>query len=385
MRVDLSSTFAIAAACLLGLASMPSAASAQGGATLIAENFRCLGQPVPPAPGPGWQVQPVWEWRDLIHLDGTQGANDGPYAVALDRACNIYLTDSKHFQIVKLSREGTELARWTLPGDHAPTDSSSPHGVAVDQHGNVYATDTPHDRVYKFGPDGKVLAVWGVCDHATADNHFCDPKQPGRFIGPEGIGVDGSDNVYVSETAGGRMQKLSGDGKPLAAWDYQKLFGAQQNIAGSVSIDWSGFVYVSDAYNNQIIKIHPETGEVVKRFGGEQGDGPGQFHGPQGVGLDMSGNIYVSDAQNWRVEKLGPDGAFQTQWRLCLDGDPPCQFPDAGQDPGQFMYSRGIVADQQGTIYVADTANQRVQRLMIVDFVLIPPPDQEDDAASAGE
>jgi len=324
-------------------------------------------------------VQPVWEWRDLIHFDGTQGANDGPYAVALDRTCNVYVTDSRHFQIDKLSQDGTVLARWTLPGDHAPTDSSTPHGVAVDGQGNVYATDTPHDRVYKFAADGKVAAVWGGCALSTPDNHNCDPKQPGRFISPEGIAVDGSNNVYVSETAGGRLQKFASDGKPLAAWDYAKVFGAAQNIAGSISIDWSGFVWVSDAYNNQVVRIHPETGAVVARFGGgESGGGPGQFHGPLGVGADAQNNIFVSDAQNWRVQKLSTDGAFQAQWRLCLDGDPPCQFPDAGQEPGQFMYSRGIVVDQQGTVYVADTANQRVQRLMIVDFVLIPPPDDGD-------
>src|SRR5581483_1811382 len=122
----LSHTLAVGAACLLALASAPSAATAQG-AALIAENFRCVGRPVPPAPGPGWQVQPVWEWRDLVHFEGTQGANDGPYAVALDRNCNVYVTDSRHFQIVKLSQDGTELAHWQLPGAHAPTDSSSPH------------------------------------------------------------------------------------------------------------------------------------------------------------------------------------------------------------------------------------------------------------------
>jgi hypothetical protein len=42
------------------------------------------------------------------------------------------------------------------------------------------------------------------------------------------------------------------------------------------------------------------------------------------------------------------------------------------------MTARGIAVDGQGTVYVADTANKCVQRLMIVDWVLIAPP--EDDA-----
>jgi sugar lactone lactonase YvrE len=96
------------------------------------------------------------------------------------------------------------------------------------------------------------------------------------------------------------------------------------------------------------------------------------------VGVDAAGNMFVSDSGNWRVQKLAPDGAFLDQWRNCLDGDPPCQFPDAGQDPGQFFASRGVALDGQGTVYVADTANKRLQRLMIVDFQLIPPPDDQD-------
>jgi sugar lactone lactonase YvrE len=88
--------------------------------------------------------------------------------------------------------------------------------------------------------------------------------------------------------------------------------------------------------------------------------------------------MYVSDTYNWRVEKLGPDGAFVTDWRNCLDGDP-CQIPDAGTEPGQFMASRGIAVDGQGTVYVADTANKRIQRLMIVDWELIPPPPPADE------
>jgi len=53
-------------------------------------------------------------------------------------------------------------------------------------------------------------------------------------------------------------------------------------------------------------------------------------------------------------------------------------LPDAGEEPGQFFASRGITVDGQGTVYVADTANKRLQKLMIVDWVLIPPPEPDE-------
>jgi DNA-binding beta-propeller fold protein YncE len=189
--------------------------------------------------------------------------------------------------------------------------------------------------------------------------------------------VDGAGNVYVAEAAGGRIQKLANAGQPQKVWDLKSL--GSQLIPGSLAVDQGGFVYLAEAYNNQVVKFDANSGAVVARWGGQQGGGPGQFHGPLGVGVDAGGAIFVSDTQNWRVQRLAPDGSFQSQWRNCLDGDPPCQNPDAGQDPGQFNYARGITVDGQGTVYVADTANKRLQRLMIVDFQLIPPPppDQE--------
>src|SRR5438445_5216086 len=94
------------------------------------ENLRCPGQPAPAAPGPDWKVMPVWEWREVYRVDSPIGSSDGPYAVAVDRQCNSYLTDSEHFKIVRLSPDGGVVAQWSLPGERAAGESSSPRGVA---------------------------------------------------------------------------------------------------------------------------------------------------------------------------------------------------------------------------------------------------------------
>lgn len=362
--------------CGLGLtAALPAAAApASQVAPTAPENLRCPGRPAPPLPGPDWKAEPVWAWQDLLHVEGVVGSNDGPYAVAVDRQCNSYVADAQHYRILKLAPDGAVVAQWSLPGDRAPGESSSPRGVAVDGQGNVYATDTPRDRVYKFSAQGQVIGTWGECAGGGA---ACDSKLPGRFISPEGIAADGTGNVYVAEAAGNRVQKLSDSGNPLAVWDLNGRGLGELFIPGSLSIDQGGFVYLSEGYGNQILKFDPGSGAVAGRWGGPQGAEPGQLHGPLGVGVDAAGNLYVSDAGNWRVQKLGPDGGFLAHWRNCLDGDPPCQFPDAGAEPGQFMASRGIAIDGQGTVYVADTANKRVERLTIVDWLLIPPPDDE--------
>jgi DNA-binding beta-propeller fold protein YncE len=367
------SCMAVLAVALSGLWLIEAPSASAQVSPVAPENLRCPGQPPPPSPGPGWQVQPVWEWREIARVEGTVGSNDGPYAVAVDRQCNIYLTDAEHFRLTKLSKDGTIVAQWPMPGTRAPGESSSPRGVAVDGQGNVYVTDAPRDRVYKFSPQGQVSQTWGACPDG---GNSCDPKLPGRFIGPEGIAVDGAGNVYVAEGAGNRVQKLSADGKSLAVWDLAGRGLGELFIPGSLAIDQSGFVYMTEGFNNWVIKFNPDSGAIVSRWGGTAGGDPGQFKGPSGVGVDAAGNLYVSDIGNWRVQKLDSTGGFVEQWRNCLDGDPPCQFPDAGTEPGQFFASRGIALDGQGTVYVADTANKRLQRLMIVDWMLIPPPEE---------
>src|SRR5205085_1168966 len=196
--------FVFAVAASMSLWAMP--VSAADVLPVAPENLRCVGTPQPPLPAPDWKVEPVWEWREVVRVDSPIGSSDGPYAVALDRQCNAYLTDAEHFQIMKISPDGGVVARWSMPGDRAPGESSSPRGVAVDAQGNVYVTDTPRDRVLKFSPQGQVVATWGECPGGGTN---CDPKSPGRFISPEGIAVDGAGNVFVAETAGGRVQKFS--------------------------------------------------------------------------------------------------------------------------------------------------------------------------------
>jgi DNA-binding beta-propeller fold protein YncE len=357
---------------IVGAVVSPGSVAADAVAPSAPENLRCPGRPAPAVPEPGWTVTPVWAWQNLVQVPGDIGTSDGPYAIALDHECNVYVTDSQHFSVLKLAPDGHQIGQWSLPGQRSPGESSSPRGVAVDSQGYVYVTDTSRDRVYKVSPQGQLTGTWGDCPNGGS---ACDPKLPGRFIGPQGIAVDGAGNVYVAEVAGKRLQKLSSSGKSLAVWNLADKALGDQLIPGSLSVDQGGFVYMAEAYNNWVVKFDPNSGAVAGKWGGTQGGQPGQLHGPLGVGVDAAGNMYVSDAQNWRVQELGPDGSFVTQWRNCLDGDPPCQFPGAGTDPGQFMESRGIAVDGQGTVYVADTDNKRVERLMIVDWTLTPPTD----------
>ncbi len=91
------------------------------------------------------------------------------------------------------------------------------------------------------------------------------------------------------------------------------------------------------------------TGRTI----GEPGSGSGQFSGPRGLALDLDGNLLVADSQNNRVQKLSPAGAPLAVWG----------GPDAGDGPRQFRQPCGLAVAPDGSIYVADTWNHRIQKL----------------------
>jgi len=82
---------------------------------------------------------------------------------------------------------------------------------------------------------------------------------------------------------------------------------------------------------------------------GSFGSGDGQFSTPYGIATDALGYVYVADAANNRVQKFTNTGGFVLTW-----GAP-------GNGNGQFNGSGWVATDGYGTIYVTDTFNHRVQ------------------------
>jgi hypothetical protein len=99
----------------------------------------------------------------------------------------------------------------------------------------------------------------------------------------------------------------------------------------------------------------------VTNFFGANGSGDGQFEGPGAVAVNEggaggvpAGSVYVIDSFHNRVERFSASGAFADS------------FGEAGSGDGQFEFggqSAGIAVDQSdGSVYVVDIANNRVQK-----------------------
>ncbi|MBI3944011.1 MAG: NHL repeat-containing protein [Chloroflexi bacterium] len=88
---------------------------------------------------------------------------------------------------------------------------------------------------------------------------------------------------------------------------------------------------------------------VVARQWGSQGNGPGQFSGPESIVIAPNGRVYVADTKNYRIQVFGKDGTFITAWG------------EEGGNNGQFNLPYALALGPDNLLYVADTINNRVQ------------------------
>ena len=145
-----------------------------------------------------------------------------------------------------------------------------------------------------------------------------------QFNNPIGVAVDSSGNLYVADTDGHRIRKITSTGvvTTLAgtgtAGHHDGTGTATRfNFPHGVAVDSSGILYVVDTDNHRIRKI-TSTGKVTTLAGtGTAGhhDGTGtatQFNFPHGVAVDSSGILYVADTDNHRIRKISSAGVVTT-------------------------------------------------------------------------
>jgi hypothetical protein len=188
-----------------------------------------------------------------------------------------------------------------------------------------------------------------------------------------GVAVNSKGQVFVfsrGNTAGpaygasaAQLLEFGADGQFIREIGYH-LYA--WSFAHSVKVDKLDNIWVADKGSDMVIKFTPE-GRVAMVFGRKQeasdeGTEPlrhphpplppvdGMFRQVTDMAWDAAGNTYISDGYiNSRVAKVDKDGNWLKSW-----GEP-------GDRPGQFNTPHSIAVDAQGSIYVADRGNRRIQ------------------------
>jgi hypothetical protein len=254
----------------------------------------------------------------------------------------------------------------TLDGTGAAARFNGATGVAADGAGNLYVTDWINGVVRKV-----VIATGAVTTFAGAVGQSGTVDGTGaaaRFRSPSGITSDGAGNLYVTDGTPDSIRRIdtaTGAVTTLAVVEPER--GSFVFVAGAMVSDGASNLYVAD--QQAIRRIDIATGAVTTLAGAESqagsADGTGaaaRFDTPQGMTSDRAGNLYVADYANHTIRKLViATGAVTTLAGAAgLSGS-----ADGIGATARFNRPNAIASDGAGNLYVADSFNQTIRKLVI--------------------
>jgi len=256
------------------------------------------------------------------------------------------------------------------------------HSIRFDKQDNLWAIDKGANMIIKFNPAGRVMEVYGRREEGVA-------------------AVEG----------GPRPEPKPGEHLPAQESSFR--------LPTDVAWDSKGNTYITDGYVNSVVHKFDSKGDFVKMWG-EFGTGDGQFRTPHSIAIDKNDNIYVGDRSNHRVQVFNTDGKFLRKFQvdvppdmttksvngntpdaervktsigapnsLCIPNDNPnviflgeSTFPGrifkldlngkvlgvigkSGRQLGSFSGAHAIACPSEKLLYIAETSNWRVQKLIL--------------------
>jgi sugar lactone lactonase YvrE len=337
----------------------------------------------------------------------TQARLNMPFHCDLDKAGNLYIVDTENNRIRKVDVKTGLIATVAGNGQKASGDTrvvgegdggpaimsavSIPYAVAVDANSDLYIVEQKTTLVRKVdAATGIISTVAG-----TGKPGFSGDGGPGnaaQLWEPNDCCLDGKGGLLIADVQDWRIRRLdlktgiiatfAGTGRPkdtglafkqavksarTKLGDGGKATAAVIVGARAVCVDGNGNTYVCEREGNAIRKVDAQgvistlagTGEAG--YGGDGGDATrATFKNPKGVRCDAKGNVYVVDSDNNAIRKIDVTTKRVTTvagGRKGGQGDGG-NAADAGLD-----WPHGCVIGPDGSLYIADSRNQRVRRV----------------------
>ncbi len=297
---------------------------------LLATWYLLFRQPLPIIP-------PIPDAKLPGYSTSLYGASSPTGVAVTPSGDRIYVAETGGDYTVRIFDGGGSLVgTMALPDDGA---DHVPVYVAIDPlTAEVYVSDRPAGAIHIFDRDGQYQRPFS-------------PAEPRPGWQPMGLAFDRAGNLYVTV--------LSGSAQTVQVFDRAgqllRTIGADAGLdfPNGVAVDDAGNVWVTDSNNGRLL-VFDQAGDTIARVG--RGAGEGKLGLPRGLAIDSRGRVFVVDST----------GNGVVLYRAALDADD--RAPEyvgfvggRGAADGQFAFPVGAAVDDRGRIYVADTANNRVQ------------------------
>jgi sugar lactone lactonase YvrE len=295
------------------------------------------------------KITPDGTVTNLAGLPGVLGSTDGanalfanPAGVAVDANGAVYVADTGNSTIRKITSGNTTTLAGiagtpgNLDGIGTAAQFNHPTGVAVDQSGNVYVADSGNNTIRKITSGSVTTLAGSIWNFGSSDGTGTNAL----FHQPEGVAVDSSGNVYVADTLNNTVREITPAGVVTTIAGMAGVLGSMDGSTNALfcgpvgaTVDGSGNVFVTDTGNDTIRKIVSGAGSwTVATVAGQpaisgNSDGTGSgalFANPAGIAWS-AGYFYVADSGNNTIrldQTVPPAITSQPQGQTNITGTP---------------------------------------------------------------
>jgi len=252
---------------------------------------------------------------------GAAGVDDGPRltstlarpnGICADTIGNLYFTDAQNNRVRKIDVATGLLSTIAINGDPTPIALSAPSGICYDSSLNcLYVADTGHDRLIQI-------------DFSTGLSSFiADSSAPAFLSGPTGLFLNsGNTALYIADTGTHQIKKmiLSTSSVTIVAGTGTAGFNpAPTTLTASMLNGPTGIwvnnaetvFYIADTGNHRIRYTASSIAPLVVlagvdpagvTFSGDNSDpATAILNSPQSVFVDTTGTLYIADTGNNRI------------------------------------------------------------------------------------
>ncbi|MCO6451536.1 MAG: glycosyltransferase family 39 protein [Caldilineales bacterium] len=199
------------------------------------------------------------------------------------------------------------------------------------------------DEVGEFpAAEPAVLWTYGVCGEGAE-----------QLLNPAGVAIDGDGYIYVTDSVGQRVVRISPDGDYIGSWGEAGEGEGQFTEPFDITVTPNGEIAVLDAVN-QVISLWTPEGDFIRQFGAEL-----TTYRPRGFTVTADGQYFIADTGGVRVLQTDANGQRLNQFGGPEEELGPGQPTDAAVSTAGILY---VAEPTSAALWRVDLASGQMRR-----------------------
>ena len=260
-------------------------------------------------------------------------------------------------------------------GDGGPGTTATlkqPHEIRFDRDGRLYIADTGNHVIRRFDPRTRTIETFAGTGE-SGNSGDGGPARGARLKDPISLQFSPAGDLVIADVSShvlrrvdrvtGLMSTLAGTGQAGKTPDGAPLAGTPLRGPRSLDFDAAGNLWLVTREGNQVLRLDLEAGQInwvagtgAKGFTGDGADPRlATLSGPKGIAVGPDGTVYIADTENHAIRRIVP-GAARMERFLGQSGGLATEKPAVAT----LNRPHGVYVDSDGTVLVGDSENHRI-------------------------